>query len=168
MLNVCIAQKGDEERMSQLYQMARAFMASRNLKQWQSDYPAKIDAEEDIKDGVARVLKDGELIVGTSAFVDYEPDYEGIYDGKWMSEGEYLAVHRVAVDTSFHGKGYAGLLFSAAMREAKERGKNSVRIDTHEQNKPMRRALEKSRFVCVGKIRLSSDGTERVAYEKVL
>ncbi|MGN1235343.1 MAG: GNAT family N-acetyltransferase, partial [Christensenellaceae bacterium] len=140
------------------------------LDQWQNKngYPDASDALSDIEEGVGRVLKEDGVIVGAAAFVDYESDYEQIYEGNWRAEGEYLAVHRVTVDTQRHGRGYASLLFAAAEAEAREREKVALRIDTHERNRPMRRALEKSGFVLVGKIRLSKDGAERVAYEKVL
>ncbi|MBO5525246.1 MAG: GNAT family N-acetyltransferase [Clostridia bacterium] len=168
MLNVVCAKRGEEYRIGQIYDSARVFMRSYGLYQWQSDYPDVSDARSDIACGVSRVLKDGDEIVATAAFVDYEEDYLSVYDGAWLSEGEYLAVHRVAVDSSVHGKGYVGILFSAAEQEARAKGKKSLRIDTHEHNKPMRRALEKGGFVCIGKIRLKRDGAERVAYEKVL
>ena len=42
----------------------------------------------------------------------------------------------------------------------------SIRIDTHEDNKPMRRFLEKCGFKFCGIIYLE-DGSKRLAYEKL-
>ena len=50
---------------------------------------------------------------------------------------------------------------------AKEKGVTSIKIDTHEDNEPMRRSLIKNGFDYCGIIYLT-DGNKRVAYEKLL
>ena len=54
---------------------------------------------------------------------------------------------------------------------ARERGMESIRIDTHAGNLPMQRALEKSGFSRCGTIYLkggAEDGDARIAFEKIL
>lgn len=98
-----------------------------------------------------------------------EPTYDRIYGGKWLTgeEKNYLAVHRVCVDDSFKRKGLTKVLYDFAATLAKEKGKFSLRADTHKDNRAMREALKKNGFCECGRIFLES-GAERIAYEKIL
>lgn len=83
----------------------------------------------------------------------------------------YAAIHRMAVNAALRGEGYAGRLFEEAAALARERGMESIRIDTHAGNLPMQRALEKSGFSRCGTIYLkggAEDGDARIAFEKIL
>ena len=42
----------------------------------------------------------------------------------------------------------------------------NLRMDTHRDNAPMQRALAKNGFVYCGVIRLRSDGSQRLAYQR--
>ena len=62
-------------------------------------------------------------------------------------------------------------LFRHGFELTKRAGLSAVRIDTHEGNLPMRRALEKAGFTFCGRITLiggSEDGDPRLAFEKIL
>ena len=77
----------------------------------------------------------------------------------------------MAVNASLRGRGYAGRLFEEVAALARESGMDSIRIDTHEGNLPMQRALEKSGFARCGTIFLkggAEDGDPRIAFEKLL
>lgn len=159
-----IATKQDIENLLALYEQARAFMGHNGLAQWQGGYPQKEIVENDVSAGHTRVFEENGEILGCAAFIDREPDYDVIYDGKWKTHGRFIAVHRVAVGA--RRKGIASAFFKEALREAGRKGFASVRIDTHKDNAPMRAALEKNGFTYCGNIRLSRDGEWRVAYEK--
>ena len=73
----------------------------------------------------------------------------------------------MAISVSARGSGLSGKIIGYATEIAKEKGRKSLRIDTHRGNVVMRRMLEKNGFVYCGIIYLES-GDERVAYEKVL
>jgi RimJ/RimL family protein N-acetyltransferase len=45
--------------------------------------------------------------------------------------------------------------------------RGNIRIDTHDDNLPMQRALEKNGFVPCGRI-WCEDGTPRIAYQRTL
>lgn len=165
-IDFCKGTEADVPAIGALYREAIAFMAANGLDQWQTGYPNEEDALSDVKNGFSRVLKEKEKVIAICAILPYEPDYERI-DGAWQGTS-YLAVHRVAVLGAYKGKGYAGRLFSEAEKEARKRGVSALRIDTHEDNKPMRSALEKSGFRDRGIIYLQRDGAPRVAYEKLL
>ncbi|MDR3995072.1 MAG: GNAT family N-acetyltransferase, partial [Adlercreutzia sp.] len=83
----------------------------------------------------------------------------------------YATVHRCAVDPVCRGRGIIGKLFAFACEKAATDGKVSVRIDTHADNAPMRRAVEKFGFIPCGDITLTEGpeaGAPRIAFEKVL
>ena len=87
-----------------------------------------------------------------------------IHEGHWKCE-KYLAIHRVAVPVAFRGTGVADAIIRYAADQAREAGRHSLRIDTHEGNLPMRRMLEKQGFQYRGIIFLA-DASPRGAYEK--
>ena len=64
------------------------------------------------------------------------------------------------------GRGIAGTMLNFACNKAAQMGLASVRIDTHADNKPMQRAIEKFGFVYCGIIK-AHDGTPRIAFEKI-
>ena len=50
---------------------------------------------------------------------------------------------------------------------AKDAGRDSVRIDTHRGNAPMRAMLERNGYLMCGSVYLEN-GEHRVAYEKIV
>ena len=96
--------------------------------------------------------------------------------GSWLTatrsdDACYGVVHRVAVSASCKGRGAASLLLACAEELTRDRGCESVRIDTHPGNLPMRRLLEKSGYAECGVIYIAhaEAGTpERIAYEKLV
>lgn len=110
----------------------------------------------------------GNEIVGTAVFLDYEPDYDVLCDGAWLQNGNYLAVHRVACKASFRGRGVGTALLTYAAAEAVKQGAVSLRIDTHEENIPMRSLLEKNGFRLCENLKLTRSNEWRVGYEKLL
>ncbi len=92
-------------------------------------------------------------------------------EGEWLTDGPYATVHRCAVDPTCRGRGIIGELFAFACEKAAAEGMASVRIDTHADNAPMRRAVEKFGFIPCGDITLREGpeaGAPRIAFEKVL
>lgn len=80
---------------------------------------------------------------------------------------EYAAIHRIAIDHVYKGRGLASHIISGIEAMCRDRGIGSIRVDTHRQNASMRRMLEKNGFVYCGIIYLS-DNSERIAFEKIL
>lgn len=114
------------------------------------------------------MLVDNDRIVAMEVIIyNNEPTYDRIYDGEWLSNGTFVVVHRMAVDNRIKKSGIASLLLKKVEEMALEKGIVSVKVDTHEDNVPMRRTLEKNGFVYCGRIFLA-DGNPRVAYEKLL
>ena len=123
----------------------------------------------DVSEGNAWVLEDQGQVVGTAYLgMGKEPTYAKIYEGTWGAEPEtYAFLHRIAVAGSCKGKGAAEMFFQQLEREARARGLNVLRGDTHRDNKIMQRVMEKNGLQYRGIIYLA-DGDQRLAFEKIL
>lgn len=161
----------DLPKMLEMTSQASARIAKMGFDQWQHGYPDEETLRQDIADKNAYIAEiDGEP-AGMMALTFTDLDcYEKI-EGKWIDNGFYCAVHRLCVADGFEKRGVAMALFAAAEMIASERGFGSVRVDTHEQNAPMRHTLEKCGYTHCGRITLigsAEDGHKREAYQKVL
>lgn len=155
----------DADTIAEIYAQARRSLAALGIDQWQNGYPSAEVTSEDIEKGRLYVCRENGEILGVLALIaDGEPTYDKIYDGEWLTDGKYLAVHRIAVNTAFRRRGTASFMLSYAKAAAKALGMRSVRIDTHEGNAPMRQTLCKNGFTYCGIIYLT-DGDRRAAYE---
>jgi GNAT superfamily N-acetyltransferase len=158
----------DLPAVMKIIRQAQEYMRENRLDQWQDGYPDENQIKDDIVKGCGYVLLDGTVTAGTAAiFFDGETSYDRIYQGQWLTEGEYAAVHRVAVSSAYRNKGAAVTMMKHIEKLCLKRGVYSIKIDTHEDNRPMRRFLEKCGFIYCGVIYLN-DGSKRLAYEKIL
>ena len=156
-MQVRLASPDDLEFIEGAYECARAFMqAHGNATQWPSGYPGRIDAGEDIARGHCFLVSNNE---GPLAVISCTPGPDETYasiDGAWRSDADYHVIHRVA---AMRGRGIARAVFGFAAEHA-----DYLRCDTHENNAPMRRALESFGFHECGTITVAN-GTQRVAYD---
>ena len=154
-----------------IFEEARRTIAALGIDQWQNGYPSEDVIIADIELGQSYVCEIDGKICGTFAMLENrEPTYDKIYEGHWLTgddSRDYIAIHRVAISVSSRGSGLSGKIIGFAADFAKEKGRVSLRIDTHRGNSVMRRMLEKNGFQYCGIIYLES-GDERVAYEKTL
>lgn len=161
--------RDDLDEVMRIIDEARKAINKLGIVQWTDSYPGLKHICRDIDEGSSYVLLDEhEKIVATAAvYFGVEPCYAHIEEGSWKYEGPYATVHRVAVDPQFRGRGLAAFLFAGAEALAVARKIKIVRVDTHEWNIPMRRALEKEGYEYSGVVHLES-GAKRVAYEKLI
>lgn len=167
-MNLRQATYADLPIMMNIVHQAQASLKLLGIDQWQNGYPTPEIISRDIESENAYVLVDNEHIIAMMTVIyNHEPTYDRIYDGKWLSEGRFVVVHRMAVDNRLKRCGVSSLLLQKAEEMALENNILSFKIDTHEGNIPMRRTLEKNGFSYCGQIILA-DGNPRVAYEKIL
>lgn len=134
--------------------------------QWQDGYPNLSTVENDIEKGYNYVLTLDDKIVLTAALIfNNEPTYD-VIDGAWLTNGDFLVVHRVGVSDEVAGKGFATKFFQIFEKFAKENEVYSIKIDTNFDNLAMLRILEKLDYTYCGEIQVR-DGA-RKAFEKVL
>mgnify|MGYP000170959375 CR=1 FL=1 len=109
------------------------YMINMGIYQWNEEYPSKKAFETDIERNELYVLEDAKKILGTvviSTLMDDE--YVPV---KWLTpNSNNVYIHRLSVDPSFQGKGYAQKLMDFAENFAREKGFISVRLDTFSQN----------------------------------
>ncbi len=160
-LDVRPARTEDVPRLLEIYASARRFMReSGNPDQWEDGYPSREVLEKDLGNSRLFALVEGETIHGVFVFSqDEEPTYRVIEDGAWFSDAPYGVIHRIAGDGERHG------IFRTAVSFA-ERYTGHLRIDTHRQNRTMRRLIAEAGFRECGVIRVR-DGSPRLAYEKL-
>ena len=163
-----LAEKKDIDQIMQIIADARESIGRLGIDQWQYGYPTRDIVKEDIMlERSFVVVENGEICATFALMLHGEPTYKKIYCGAWIGEGEYLALHRIAIKSANRGKGIAEGIIEFLSKYSNENGYSSVRVDTHEGNAPMRRMLEKNGFEYCGTIHLL-DGQERVAYEKLV
>lgn len=159
------SEERDLGRMMDIYAAARRFMASHgNPNQWgPTNWPPEELIRHDIAEGNSYVcVDDVGRIVGTFFFIqgeDIEPTYRVIENGRWLVEGPYGVVHRLASDGSTHGVGAFCLEWAFAQC-------GHLRIDTHGDNVVMQNLVKKLGFVHCGTIHVEEDDYPRLAYEK--
>ena len=156
-MQIRIASFEDLEFIESAYEHAHAFMqANGNATQWPNGYPSRIDAEEDIARGHCFLVTDEAGTLGVFSFAPGPDETYAHIDGAWHSDADYHVIHRVA---AVRGRGVARVIFEFATEHA-----DYLRCDTHEDNVPMRCALESFGFLECGVITVAN-GTQRVAYD---
>jgi GNAT superfamily N-acetyltransferase len=135
-------------------------------EQWQNGYPNEQTVQDDITNGYAYVLIDNNEVIAYAAIISgVEPAYNDI-KGKWLTNDDYVVVHRVATSNEVKGKGLATHLFKMIEDLCIEQKIYSIKVDTNFDNMPMMRILDKLNYVYCGEIFFS--GAFRKAYEKVI
>jgi GNAT superfamily N-acetyltransferase len=134
--------------------------------QWQNGYPNLETVKNDIERQIGFVLIENEEVIAYSALIfNDEPAYEKI-TGEWLTNGDFLVVHRVAVSDKYVGKGMATKFFKIFEDYALQNDIFSIKVDTNFDNAPMLKILEKLGYIFCGLVYLS--GGERKAFEKIL
>jgi len=135
-------------------------------EQWQDGYPNPDVLKNDIDKGAGFVLTDGVTIIGYCAvLVNDEPAYANI-EGKWLTDGDFLVVHRLAISEKYLGKGFAKKMFECIEEFALSNQIYSIKADTNFDNIAMLKIFEKLYYTYCGEVYFR--GKPRKAYEKVL
>lgn len=154
------AEADDLGCIEEIYAYARAFMAENgNPIQWGNSHPPREQVVRDIREGNLYVITENGTIHGVFYFfIGDDPTYAEI-DGAWHWDSPYGTIHRIA------GDGSGGILSTAVAFAKQHIG--HIRIDTHEDNKVMQRAVAKQGFQRCGIIYLA-DGSARIAFDLVI
>ncbi|KIA90379.1 GNAT family N-acetyltransferase [Kaistella jeonii] len=156
----------DQEKIWEILQQAIQRRKNDGSNQWQDGYPNSETAIIDIQNKVGFVLEKNNEIAGYAAIIfDVEPAYENI-EGKWLSEGEYAVIHRVAISEKFLGQGIATELFLKIEDFVKSNQVMSIKVDTNFDNIQMLKILDKLEYSYCGEVHFR--GSPRKAFEKIL
>ena len=158
------ADLNDISGIMKIIQDAQKYFKENGIPQWQNGYPDEKQIQSDIEENSTYVLEEDNQIIGTF-YITFKGDpYYKEIDGNWLNTNKYAAVHRIAVLPSFKGQGLAGKLFQYAEKLTQEQGLHDIRIDTHEDNQPMRAFIDKHGFTYCGTVTIQRDGTKRRGY----
>ncbi len=172
-LSILLANEDDLKDIIDIITEAKGIMKEMDIPQWQNpSYPTIEDLKEDLNDNSLYILKKNDELIGTASIfirdnLRNEDNYQTIFEGKWLNEEAYVVIHRCAIRNKERGNNYINLLFNYATKVAKDNNINNLRIDTHEKNGPMNRAIKKFGFLYCGKV-IMLDGTERLAYQYII
>lgn len=146
---------------------ARNHMLAIGRRQWTEAYPSLADVEADIERGIAYLLwKNGEAVAYGAVSKNGEPEYERL-QGTWLSEQDYLVVHRLATSLLHRGEHLGRRFLTSVEHLCHDLCINSVKIDTNEDNTEMLHLLPSLGYVLCGEVDYGPRG-KRLAYEKLL
>ena len=173
----------DVDRILEIIEKAKIELKKLGLDQWQKGYPDRGVIENDIKLGISYVLEDIEKnengvksqsftkILGTIVLSPKKEIPYSKIEGKWITNDDYIVIHRLAVNSEIKNKGIATKILEFSEKECIKNKILSIKADTHENNEPMKRFLEKNGFSYCGVIYLNKGtdiGEKRIAYEKII
>lgn len=143
------AVESDYNRIMEIYEIARSFMAETgNPHQWGDlGYPYPDLIKEDIKKQRLLVITENETVEGVFFWsLGVDPTYVEI-DGQWLNDKPYGVIHRIA------GSGRVKGILKTAVEYGLQFSDN-IKIDTHVDNTVMQSALEKLGFKYCGMVYL--------------
>lgn len=134
--------------------------------QWQDGYPNPEVLQNDIKKNVGFVLTENNTIIGYCAIlINDEPEYEKI-KGNWLTTSDFIVFHRLAIASTYLGKGYAKIILNYIEDYALKNNIYSVKADTYFDNLIMIAIFKKANYTYCGEVFFR--GSPRKAFEKVL
>lgn len=135
-------------------------------QQWQDGYPNPDTIQQDLEKECAYVMEDnGTVLLYAAILFEKEPAYEAI-EGKWLTNGDYAVLHRVAASPLATGRKVATILFEMVEDLCRDKKVNSIKVDTNFDNGPMLRIMEKLHYTYCGEVYFR--GSPRKAFEKVV
>ena len=155
------AELAELDEIMKIFDIARQYMREKgNINQWINGYPSRELITEDIEKGQLFVCLGGsdDKIHGVFVFIlGDDPTYNIIEGGEWLNNEPYGTIHRMASDGAISGLLEKTMPFCLGLTD-------NVRIDTHEDNKPMLDAVRRYGFRHCGVIYVA-DGSPREAFQ---
>lgn len=162
-----LAEPADAHKIWDIIAQAILRRKEEGSSQWQDGYPNLQVINDDISEKAGYVLCADEQVVGYIALkVNDEPEYARL-KGTWLTDDDFLVMHRVAIHEQFLGKGLAKRLLQNAEDVAREKQINSIKADTNYDNKAMLHIFESLGYVYCGEVTFRGTNV-RMAFEKVL
>ena len=98
-----------------------------------------------------------------------DENYEEI-KGQWLTNNPYASIHRIAIKNTHHNKKIGVKMLLEAEKIVLNHNVTSIKIDTHNLNKPMTKTILNAGYTYCGIITLKRSNTDnlRDAYEKML
>ncbi len=160
-MDIRLAREEDIEGILNLYEMARQFMSeNKNPNQWGYSYPSIENIKDDMSENSLYICEDkSELLAVFCYKFEDDKDYAYIEQGSWLDDSAYGVVHRIATKRGTNGIG-------AYCIDYAYNASGNLRIDTHEDNIPMRNLLKKLGFIQCGFVYVRGKN-KRIAFQKI-
>lgn len=156
------------EQVMKIIEDGRTFLKEQGINQWQHGEPSRETIINAINEGISYVLEKSGEIVATAMLSSFDEDYER-YPTLWTANSSYLAIHRISTASDSRNQGIAREMMEDIYLLAKTQNVQYLRIDTHLNNKIMRKFLSNFGFIEKEIIKLTMknnlDNKERIAYE---
>ncbi|WP_297282033.1 GNAT family N-acetyltransferase [uncultured Anaerococcus sp.] len=159
----------DLKKVNIIIDKAKESLKNDGVDQWQNGTPNLPLLGQQVSRNNSYVYeKDDEVLAYAYLSPDYEPTYASVM--KYMKGRSPITVHTFCVDKDMAGSGIATAFFEEIEDFARENGKDSIMIDTHEDNFRMRGLIGKMGFSYIGPIYIDDNGKimPRLAYELIL
>ena len=160
--------KNELEHVMKIIEEGREFLKEQGVNQWQHGSPSRDMIINDINEGISYIYEKSGKLVATAMLTTFDEDYEN-YPTFWSENSSYLAIHRLATSKQFRNQGIAREFMEDIYLFAKSQNIKYLRIDTHLDNKIMRKFLSRFGFEEKGIIKLTMknilEDKERVGYE---
>ena len=163
-----LAKDDDIKRVVEIANACADHMISKNIFQWDENYPSKEIFEEDVKNDCLFVIEKNTKVLGCICIsLKIDDDNKNV---KWLTANHNnVYLHRLAVHPDFQGKGLALRLMDYAEEFTLKNGYNSIRLDTFSGNQKNNKFYTLQGYTKLEKIfyRTQSDMPFH-CYEKIL
>lgn len=143
---------------------AREYQLSCGNCQWREGYPSESIIATDIAGGQAVVLAAAGRVAGYAVLVAADSGYRDIPLFGADDGSQWCVIHRLALGDRARGRGLGRWFLAALTDHAFRQGMAEVRIDTGEDNRPMRHLAESLGYEYLGEAEFTWGG--RVVYRK--
>nr|WP_018676773.1 GNAT family N-acetyltransferase [Riemerella columbina] len=165
-VNFNLATIEDIDEIWQLLQLGIEKRRRERSNQWQDGYPNLETVKRDVNHQCGFVLKDNEVLLAYMALIkNNEPAYQNI-EGQWLSDGDFVVLHRLIVNPNYAGQGLAKKAMLWAEDWAKQQQIDSLKVDTNFDNEAMLHIFKTLGYTYCGKVYFR--GSPRQAFEKRL
>jgi len=146
-----IANLKDVKNVSDIYDKCMVHLNEQGIFQWTVNYPNFEIITTDIKKGFLYLMEKENKIIGAINISEEQEDEYAKIDWEFNT-GNILVIHRLAVDPTHQGNGYARKLMDFAENYAKKNDYSSIRLDTYSQNERVIRFYKKRNYIIRGEV----------------
>jgi len=140
---------GRKEDLDEIFRLVRRAienMERNGIRQWDEQYPARADLENDIEKNTLYVAVEGDKIIAIYV-LNRECDEE-YRRCRWHSPDESaIILHRLCVSPEYQNKGVGTKLLLHIEEQARSMGYRSIRLDAFSENPYALKLYEKNGYV---------------------
>lgn len=171
-MEIKLAEHSDLPEILDVINDAKNLLKKSGSLQWNTPdgYPQKDVFINDINERQLYILWDKEKICGIIVCIKGMDENYNVIEGRWITNGPYLTIHRIAVKKEYYHTGVSHKLINFAIEQAHQNNCKSIRVDTHPINIPMQKLLLRFKFEYCGEINLLNNqyDPKRLAYELII